>query len=188
MTTPAMERTRERMIRTTLELFSEHGYEGTSIQMIATAMELSKAAVSYHFRTKEDLLAAVAEPAFTDLQQFLDETEAEPRKAVRRRLALRGYVSLLVKHRGLLALLEQDPIAAASPVISEKMTLFAERIRHLFESDTPDNAEWVYLAVTLGGLRNAAAWFPHLSDEELNQHLLATAERIVGRTASRTRP
>jgi AcrR family transcriptional regulator len=181
------EQTRDRMIRTALELFTEHGYEGASIQMIATAMGLSKAAVSYHFRTKEDLLAAVAEPAFTDLQRFLDEAEAEPGRAARWRMAVRGYVSLLVKHRGLLTLLEQDPIAAASPVVSEKMERFAERIRLLFGEESMTPEEQVYLAVALGGLRNAAAWFPAFSDTELNQYLLSAAERILGRTAPRAR-
>ena len=177
--------TRDKMSRIALKLFTAHSYEGTSIQMIATAMGVSKAAVSYHFRTKEELLAAVAEPAFTELQRFFDEVVAEHGKAARRRLALRGYVSVLVKHRGLLALLEQDPAAAASPVVREKMTHFAQRLVGLFIEDASNPKEQVFAAVALGGMRNAAAVFSLFSDAELNQYLLAAAERIFGRAAPR---
>lgn len=54
-----LEQTCERMLGCALALFTEHGYEGASIQMIASGMGLSKAAVSHHFSTKEDLLNAV---------------------------------------------------------------------------------------------------------------------------------
>ena len=40
-------------------LFAEFGYEGVSVRDIVQAAEVSLAAVSYHFRSKHDLLMAV---------------------------------------------------------------------------------------------------------------------------------
>lgn len=67
-----LDQTCERMLGCALALFTEHGYVGASIQMIVSGMGLSKAAVSYHCRTKEDLLNAVVQPAFSDLNAYFD--------------------------------------------------------------------------------------------------------------------
>lgn len=41
------------------ELFATKGYKGTSLRMITTAADVNLAAVNYHFRSKEGLVAAV---------------------------------------------------------------------------------------------------------------------------------
>ncbi|MBM7114436.1 hypothetical protein [Archangium primigenium] len=63
-------------------------------------------------------------------------------------------------------------------MVHEKMERFAERIRLLFGEAPMTPEEQVYLAVALGGLRNAAAWFPAFSDADLNQYLMSAAERM----------
>ena len=55
--------TRTRLLETALELFTRHGVEGTSLQMIADALGVTKAAVYYHFKTKDEITEAVTEPA-----------------------------------------------------------------------------------------------------------------------------
>ena len=47
--------TQERILETTLELFSQHGYDGTSMSDIAKALGLTKAALYKHFRSKEEI-------------------------------------------------------------------------------------------------------------------------------------
>ncbi len=55
--------TRDRIIAVALDLFSHQGYAGTSIRDIADRMGMTKAAVYYHFPSKETLLADVLTPA-----------------------------------------------------------------------------------------------------------------------------
>jgi AcrR family transcriptional regulator len=57
--------TRERIVAVALDLFSHQGYAGTSIRDIADRMGMTKAAVYYHFPSKENLLANVLTPALT---------------------------------------------------------------------------------------------------------------------------
>lgn len=52
--------------------------------MIASGMGLTKAAVTYHFSTKEDLFNAVVEPAFTDLNAYFEKWEPGPLEPARR--------------------------------------------------------------------------------------------------------
>ncbi|MFI1051400.1 TetR family transcriptional regulator [Streptomyces griseoruber] len=62
---------------------ARRSYEGASIGMIASGMGLTKAAVTYHFRTKEDLLNAVVEPAFTDLNAYFEKWGPGPLEPAR---------------------------------------------------------------------------------------------------------
>lgn len=64
--------TRERILEVALELFGQRGYEGTSIRDIAERMEMTKAAVYYHFRSKEELLADVLTPAVSRVAKVLE--------------------------------------------------------------------------------------------------------------------
>jgi len=48
--------TRERILDIALELFTEQGYEKTSLRQIAERLGFSKAAIYYHFASKEDIL------------------------------------------------------------------------------------------------------------------------------------
>ena len=49
--------TRARIQQVAVELFTEHGYEGTSLREIAERLDVTKAALYYHFRSKEDILS-----------------------------------------------------------------------------------------------------------------------------------
>ena len=51
--------TRERILDVALDLFTEHGYDGTSLRQIAEQLGVTKAALYYHFASKEDILMAL---------------------------------------------------------------------------------------------------------------------------------
>jgi len=51
--------TREQIRVVALEMFAERGYAGTSLREIAERLGVTKAAVYYHFPTKEDILASL---------------------------------------------------------------------------------------------------------------------------------
>src|SRR5262245_25280353 len=53
------EATRERILNIALQLFSEQGYEGTSLREIAERLGVTKAALYYHFKSKEEILLAL---------------------------------------------------------------------------------------------------------------------------------
>ena len=46
--------TRARIQQIALELFAEHGYERTSLREIAERLGVTKAALYYHFKSKEE--------------------------------------------------------------------------------------------------------------------------------------
>src|SRR5580692_3302676 len=77
--------TRARILDVALQLFTEHGFEGTTLQQIADRLGFTKAALYYHFRSKDDLLQALIAPAVGELDALLDAHEGEPDTAAERR-------------------------------------------------------------------------------------------------------
>ena len=61
--------TRQRIQDVTLELIAEQGYEKTSLREIAERLGVTKAALYYHFKTKEDIVVSL----FTDLMKPIDD-------------------------------------------------------------------------------------------------------------------
>jgi TetR/AcrR family transcriptional regulator, cholesterol catabolism regulator len=64
---------RGQLIRESARLFREKGFEATSVRDIAAATGLQSGSWVYHFKTKQDILAAVMEQG---LQQALERIEA----------------------------------------------------------------------------------------------------------------
>ncbi|HWJ63860.1 MAG TPA: helix-turn-helix domain-containing protein [Acidimicrobiales bacterium] len=64
--------TRQRILDVAMERFTEQGYEATSLREIAEPLGFTKAALYYHFRSKEEILRALMEPAI-GLQRRLIE-------------------------------------------------------------------------------------------------------------------
>ena len=60
---------RERVLDAALQVFSAHGFRGSTVEQIASASGMSKANVLYYFRRKQDIYVAVLEKTLT---QWLD--------------------------------------------------------------------------------------------------------------------
>jgi AcrR family transcriptional regulator len=56
---PELKSTRERILDVALDLFIEKGYDKTSLREIAAQLGFTKAALYYHFSSKEDILMAL---------------------------------------------------------------------------------------------------------------------------------
>jgi AcrR family transcriptional regulator len=70
------EGTRARILEAALELFGERGPTGTTVRDIAGRAKVNVAAISYHFRGKEELYRAVAEMVTTHIEGRVRERMA----------------------------------------------------------------------------------------------------------------
>ncbi len=69
---------RSRLIRESARLFRERGYEGTSVRDIAAATGLQSGSWVYHFKTKQDILAAVMEEGLRHSLGRIEAIGGEP--------------------------------------------------------------------------------------------------------------
>jgi AcrR family transcriptional regulator len=58
-TTTTEPTTRDRILDVALDLFTEQGFDGTSLREIAERLHVTKAALYYHFESKDDILMAL---------------------------------------------------------------------------------------------------------------------------------
>jgi AcrR family transcriptional regulator len=88
---------RGQLIRESARLFREKGYEATSVRDIAAATGLQSGSWVYHFKTKQDILAAVMEEG---LQRALARIEAigreQPSPRERFRALLRAHLDTIL--------------------------------------------------------------------------------------------
>ncbi|MEU4112917.1 helix-turn-helix domain-containing protein [Kitasatospora sp. NPDC028055] len=63
--------TRARIIEVSLELFSEQGYEQTSLREIADRLGVTKAALYYHFKTKDDIVLGIVERMAAPIDEII---------------------------------------------------------------------------------------------------------------------
>jgi TetR/AcrR family transcriptional repressor of nem operon len=79
--------TRIQIVKAAYELFYHHGFEHTSFSAIADAVGISRGNFYYHFKTKDDILAAVINCRLDATRRMLTQWESEsdtPAERIRR--------------------------------------------------------------------------------------------------------
>lgn len=87
--------TRGRLLDTALGLFTVHGVEGTSLQMIADVLGVTKAAVYYHFKTKDEIIESLVHDRVAMIETLLEWASSQPRTLQTRREFVRRYSEML---------------------------------------------------------------------------------------------
>jgi AcrR family transcriptional regulator len=87
--------TRTRIQLVALDLFTENGYEATSLREIAERLGVTKAALYYHFRTKDDIIASLVQDRIARVEELIDWAQGQPRTAETRMEFVRRYSALL---------------------------------------------------------------------------------------------
>lgn len=101
------EDTRGRILAAAVELFAANGFASTTTRELAEHMGFTKAALYYHFRTKDDLLGALVGPIADEVAALA--AAPRPRGDAGRRELLAGYLDLVATRRRVFQILYQDP-------------------------------------------------------------------------------
>jgi len=103
--------TRARVQQVALELFAEQGYEKTSLREIAERLGVTKAALYYHFKSKEDIVHSFTDDYFTEIDDLLDWAKDQPRNEETRREILDRYVGIVLAGSEVFRFMEQNRAA-----------------------------------------------------------------------------
>ena len=101
---------KRRTIDVALTLFVERGVGETSLQMIADAAGVSKAAIYSQFKTKEAIVLAVAEVELRGLEEAVDVALGEGGGTEARRRLLSQVIDMAVARRRAVGTLLSDPV------------------------------------------------------------------------------
>jgi TetR/AcrR family transcriptional repressor of nem operon len=88
--------TRDQIIEAADRLFYQKGYEHTSFSDISDAVEISRGNVTFHFKTKDEILEAVIELRLDRTQRMLEQWEAKGERCEDR---IKSFINILIMNR-----------------------------------------------------------------------------------------
>jgi AcrR family transcriptional regulator len=87
--------TRQRIQDVALELFAEQGYEKTSLREIAERLDVTKAALYYHFKTKEEIIVSLFEDLTRPIEDLIEWGRSQPHTLATKQEVVRRYSRVL---------------------------------------------------------------------------------------------
>jgi AcrR family transcriptional regulator len=87
--------TRQRIQDVALELFAEQGYEKTSLREIAERLDVTKAALYYHFKTKEEIIVSLFEDLTKPIEDLIEWGRSQPHTLETKQEVVRRYSRVL---------------------------------------------------------------------------------------------
>lgn len=97
---------RQTLVDLCVKVFNRHGYDATSMGMLATELGISKSAIYHHVKTKEEILQSALTEALDGLEAVMAEAEATAGPATSQIEALiTGAVGVLIEKQPSVTLL-----------------------------------------------------------------------------------
>jgi AcrR family transcriptional regulator len=182
MPTPS---TRERILAVASDLFTEQGYDGTSLREIADRMGFSKAALYYHFQSKDELLLALLEPFQELIREFVERAEAAT--------GIEAWADVLEWMVERAFEMDFFTLIERNRSVIESMDIFGDRAEDHREmhrrieaavfSTSSDFGERVRMVAALAAVTGLDDWAPRLltlaEPEVLRAELIATVRELL---------
>jgi AcrR family transcriptional regulator len=173
-----------RVLDAALKLIAEHGVSGTSLQMIADAMGVTKAAVYRQFKTKEEIVIAITEREMGRLEVPLEAAEAEGHPLRAREILLDRMIEQAIDRRGAFSIPMFDPVIIRLQGEYEPFQRFIERLyAALLGTDGGEEAR--LHAAMLSSAISVAVMHPLLAEvdgDTLRKYLQDMTRRMIGFT------
>ena len=133
--------TRQRVLDTALTLFADRTYGATTLQDIADAMGVTKAALYYYFRTKDEILTALIEPSTVALEELLDRAESRPPAPAVTRDVLVGLGELSARDRRRLGIMMFDRTFVYDEALGKRSRAGQERLQRVLTRGLDDDPD-----------------------------------------------
>ncbi|MFG1872371.1 TetR/AcrR family transcriptional regulator [Micromonospora arborensis] len=175
--------TRGRIKAVALELFTEQGYEKTSLREIAERLNVTKAALYYHFKSKDDIVASFVEDRLDGMDALITWAATQPATLDTRRELISRYADTMFDgtQPSVMRFFEQNQTALKSLSAGQQM-----RGRMLELTDAlcrGDDSPAAQLRAALSLFAVHTSWFavraPHISDDERRKLALEVADELL---------
>ncbi|MFI1289282.1 TetR/AcrR family transcriptional regulator [Streptomyces sp. NPDC020792] len=120
--------TRQRIQDVALELFAEQGYEKTSLREIAERLDVTKAALYYHFKTKEEILVSLFESLTRPMEELIEWGRRQPHTLETKQEIVRRYDQALADAAPLFRFMQENQATVRELRIGDA---FKDRMRGL---------------------------------------------------------
>jgi AcrR family transcriptional regulator len=172
-----------RVIEAALALFAEHGISGTSLQMIADAIGVTKAAVYHQYNTKDEIVLAVAQVVLARLEAAVTAAESERSRARAREVLVTAMIDLAVERRRMAGILQRDPVMLRFLESHEPFRRVMARVNRLLMGGATHPRARVQAATVAAAIAGAVVHplVLDLDDESLRSQLLQQVRKLLPR-------
>jgi AcrR family transcriptional regulator len=171
------ERMDRRIARLALARFRVSGFAGTSIADLAGALGISKAAIYYHYRSKDALLHHLIDPLLDAIDACIQEGQTTPAASTwTARQLLGDYLAVLIAHREVVPLVATDVAVLNHPTIGPRLRAQNQQLQSLLTAPDISPSARLRAEAALG-----AIWRPLIAGPEVDlsdtahQHTLIDA-------------
>lgn len=178
--------TRERIKEAALELFGEQSYGATTLQDIADRLGLTKAALYYYYKSKDELLDDVSGAFLDGFERIVAEAEARSGTSPGSEALLLALAGHLLGKRPMVMVLCFDRSVENHPVKQRTHDLLA-RVANVLTGPDPDQERMVRGHAAIGAVLLPVLLRPDevsSSDESAIEAIKAAASDALGLTAS----
>jgi AcrR family transcriptional regulator len=170
-----------RIIGAALDLFARRGVGGTSFQMIADEIGVTKAAVYHQYQSKEEIVLAAAEAELARLAAVVDAAEAERSRPRARDALLTGMVDMAVERGRTVSTILNDPVIVGAFAEHKTFRDVMHRLRRLLVGDNPGPEARIRTAMLIAAISGAAMhpFVADIDDETLRAELMRIARRVL---------
>jgi AcrR family transcriptional regulator len=174
-----------RVIEAALALFAEHGISGTSLQMIADAIGVTKAAVYRQYPTKDEIVLAVAEIVLGRLDAVATAAEAERSRSRAREVLVAEMIGVAVEQRRSASILQRDPAMLLCLERHAPFRQVMERLNRILIGGVADRQARVRAAAIASAIAGTVIHplAVDLDDESLRSFLLKEVRKLLPRRA-----
>ena len=157
--------TRERILAVATELFIGQGYESTSLRQIADRLGITKAALYYHFQSKEQIFSALLEPASPVMAGLIERMVAADGLEEWAE-ALDWVLVQMLEHIDLFKLTLRNRQAMAEFQSAIEHSGKNEKIRAAIRDKAADVPQQIRMIAALGAITAFDDWAPDLFTDE----------------------
>ncbi|MEV4166705.1 TetR family transcriptional regulator [Nonomuraea dietziae] len=176
--------TSERILDAARALFAARGYRATSMQAIADEVGITKAALYYHFESKEEILHQLTMPLLDELEGTLAQAEScDSAEEVRWR-AIEGYVDVHLRHRQTLTMLVKDMTLLVQTPVGDRFRAAIGLANELVAGPGGGLEQRVRACQVVAGLADPVVLFRDVPVDRLRSLILDGARALLGEPAA----
>jgi AcrR family transcriptional regulator len=186
--------TKERILDVALDLFIEQGFDKTSLRQIAEKLGFSKAALYYHFASKDDILMALHLRLHELGRESMAGLADAPSGPETWRPMLDTFISLMIENRKVFILHERNRAAFENlhrkehdDEHSDMEVRFREVLRDRSIPVDQRIRMSCALGAVMGGLMLAGDVFEDVPSDDLGAMLRGAVGDVLGTTPARAR-
>ncbi|MFC0503256.1 TetR/AcrR family transcriptional regulator [Micromonospora costi] len=175
--------TRERIKAVALELFTEQGYEKTSLREIAERLNVTKAALYYHFKSKDEIVSSFVDDRLERIDELVTWAEEQPATRETRRELIARYADAMFTddHPSVMRFFEQNQTVLKSLTAGQQMRGRMMKLASALCRGDDSPAAQLRAALSLFAVHSS--WFavrtPHITDAERRTIALEVADELL---------